>query len=654
VSNDETVDLLNERFSEFPLGQFPHDYGPWGEYHYMPPAGYRGVWYEPTCLYSWSTGRWQVVEEDDRRWLEQCASFERGIAMLVAGDPVWDDYTVSVDLQPLSTRQAIGLMGRYRDSRNHYLFRLAVGERAELLSCSHEGERLLAQVPFAYDVDTTYSLSLCFSGSQIAAMIDGRQIFDVQDATLTCGRIGLWAITPGRFGDVCVTCEPERRAAIAGVLRRQGDDLQKLRECTPQPELWRVLDTVGFGCGRTLRVGDLDGDGRLEFLLVQHVRRHTGDSHAMISCLTALDLDGDILWQRGRPSSAWEHAYDTCDLACQVYDLDGDGCAEVIFCQDFWLNVVDGRTGELKARRRMPVATPGEEDEFDRTSGDAIYICNLSGRPRPTDILVKNRYHQVWAYDRHLEPLWTHRGNTGHFYNAYDIDGDGCDELMVGYTLLDSDGSIMWQHDMGDHVDEIAIGHFDPAREEPQIAVVAGEAGFIIFDHQGRVLVQDRIGHAQRLSVAKYRPDLDGLQYYVVTFWGNPGIILLYNCAGQRLHSFEPTSTGHVLNPVNWTGDGQELALLNASSVDGGLIDGLGRRVVVLPKDGHPVVCCETLDLTGDPRDELMVWDHRRIFIYTQDRPFEGSQIYHPVRRPHWNASNYRAEVSLPHWQPVT
>ena len=192
VSKDEPVNLLNEQFREFPLGQFPHDYGPWGEYHYMPPEGYRGAWYEPTCLYSWTTGRWQVAEEDGLAWMEQCAVFDRGIPMLVAGDPVWDDYTLSADLRPLSTGAAIGLMGRYQDSRNHYLFRLAAGERAELVCCSHEGERLLAEAPFAVDVDTTYTLSLRFRGSQIVAAIDGRGIFEVRDAAFTCGRIGLY------------------------------------------------------------------------------------------------------------------------------------------------------------------------------------------------------------------------------------------------------------------------------------------------------------------------------------------------------------------------------------------------------------------------------------------------------------------------------
>jgi len=647
----QSILLFEETFAQFPLGKFPYNYGPWGEYHYMPPEGYRGAWYESTCMSSWRVGRWQVIEEDGCHWMEQCAYFERGIPMLITGDDDWDDYVVEADVRPLSLRNAIGLIARYHNSRNYYLLRLTEGERVELIQQTHEDTKVLASTPLTYDADTVYLLRIQVEGQQICAWVDEQLVAEVQDSQFSHGRIGLWAIAPGRFTRVRATTAPSRYAVFLDLRNKRQKELDELRERNPKPKLWRALDTYGFGCGRTMRFGDLNGDGRLELVLVQHLRRHLGDSHAMVSCLTAIDLDGNFLWQYGRPSPLWEHAYDTCDIACQVYDLDGDGCAEVIFCKDFWLNVLDGRTGQLKMRQRMPLTTLGDEDTFARVNGDSIYICNLSGGPRPTDILVKNRYKQIWAYDAQLKPLWTQRCNTGHFYNAYDIDNDGHDEIMVGYTLLDHDGSVIWENDLGDHVDEIAIGHFDPARDDVQIAVVAGEAGFIIFDPQGKVLVQDRIGHAQRLSVAKYRPELDGLQYYVVTFWGNPSIILLYDSAGNRLHSFEPTSTGHILNPVNWTGDGQEFALLNASARDGGLIDGYGRRVVLFPDDGHPVACCESINLTGDPRDELVVWDHQRIFIYTQDKPFEGASIYNPIRRPHHNASNYRAEVSLPRWR---
>ena len=88
-------------------------------------------------------------------------------------------------------------------------------------------------------------------------------------------------------------------------------------------------------------------------------------------------------------------------------------------------------------------------------------------------------------------------------------------------------------------------------------------------------------------------------------------------------------------------------ACRNADPARGGLLDGDGVRAVVFPEDGHPVLCCESLNLTGDERDELIVWDYHSLWIYTQaDSPRE--QTYHPVQFPPYNASNYRGEYSYP------
>ena len=102
---------------------------------------------------------------------------------------------------------------------------------------------------------------------------------------------------------------------------------------------------------------------------------------------------------------------------------------------------------------------------------------------------------------------------------------------------------------------------------------------------------------------------------------------------------------------MNWTGRGTELALLSGSVARGGMLDGHGRRVVLFPGDGHPDLCAEALDLTGDPRDEIVLWNPDRLWIYTQDRPLGGRHCYRPLRYPHHNASNYRAEISLPRWE---
>ena len=91
--------------------------------------------------------------------------------------------------------------------------------------------------------------------------------------------------------------------------------------------------------------------------------------------------------------------------------------------------------------------------------------------------------------------------------------------------------------------------------------------------------------------------------------------------------------------------------MLSGNKRDGGMIDGSLRRVVMFPDDGHPDLAFYVADLTGDARDEIVLWDSERVWIYTQDRPFTGRRIYKPVRNPDYNESNYRTTVSLPGWQ---
>mgnify|MGYP005643567865 CR=1 FL=1 len=56
------------------------------------------------------------------------------------------------------------------------------------------------------------------------------------------------------------------------------------------------------------------------------------------------------------------------------------------------------------------------------------------------------------------------------------------------------------------------------------------------------------------------------------------------------------------------------------------------------------------LDVTGDCRDEIVVWDPFELWVYTQhDSPRKG-RLYKPARNPLYNYSNYQTTVSLPAW----
>ena len=164
-----------------------------------------------------------------------------------------------------------------------------------------------------------------------------------------------------------------------------------------------------------------------------------------------------------------------------------------------------------------------------------------------------------------------------------------------------------------------------------------------MFDRRGTILKHVRIGHAQTASVGKFLPDRPGLQLMCINFWKNPGIVSLFDHDGNLLDQQEPIHSGSPMLPVNWRGDGQEFVLLSGNAREGGMIDGKMRRVVMFPDDGHPDLAAYVANLTGDARDEVVLWDQERVWIYTQDRPFSGERIYAP--RP----QSRLQRVELPH-----
>ena len=175
----------------------------------------------------------------------------------------------------------------------------------------------------------------------------------------------------------------------------------------------------------------------------------------------------------------------------------------------------------------------------------------------------------------------------------------------------------------------------------------------IQLDRHGVIRRQYRVGHAQTACIGEFRPESPGLEYAAVNFWRNPGIVTLLNSDGELLQQDEPIHSGSPMLPVNWRGDGREFILLSGNIREGGLVDGQLRRVVMFPDDGHPDLCAAVLNLTGDPRDEIVLWDQDEVWIYTQDKPFAGERMYAPMRNPLYNDSNYRVSVSWPAWQDI-
>jgi len=634
-------------FQDLAVGAFPCEYSALGEYHFVMPKDNRGNWIEASKYYGWRNNRWNIIEEDGSKVMEQSSISFNCLPILVTGDYNWMDYKLVAEMRPLSRLGISGIIFRYQTSSSFYAFYFEK-DMVKLASNNLGKWKVLALKRFDVNCDKKYKMGIEVVGSHISCSLNEKSVFFLNDKLFNRGKCGLIANVPSRYYKISLNILSEHKA------RTLSNDK------VPRPVLWKKIQFAPkTGAGRSIRFGDLNGDGRLEFILAQNMRRTMGDNFCMISYIVAYDLDGNILWETGEPST--RHALVTNDLPMQIYDVDGDGNNEVICMRNFEIQILDGKTGKIERRLPAPYSKGTKrwindftEDAYYRINGDSIMFCNVSGNPKPQDILIKDRYHNVWVYNKDFKLLWGASCNTGHYSYAYDIDKDGKDELLIGYTLFDDDGSKIWEiPGLKDHADGIVISPIG-LDGKIKIVIAGGDDGIMIVDTDGNILARDEIGHAQTPSVAKFFPELHGLQICTITFWRYPGAICMYDSKGRRLSVFEIYPLGSPIIPTNWIGNGQEFILFSGDVKYGGLFNGLGRKVLSLPDDGHPILCCDALNLTGDERDEIVVWDTKGMYIYTQDGKFKGNKLYAPIRRPLYNDSNYKGLISYPNYKDLS
>ncbi len=654
--------LLDDDFSGLKPGQFSSVVGAHTEYHYLPASAPKGGWSVSSFTSRIGFQRaWKVFAVDGDATLAQTfdnVKTKHAHPFVVSGDPAWRDYTLTVDLVPESKRARSGVVFRYRNDRCYYFFGVH-GDEAVLKLVQHGTafrkplERQLASRPFDWNPGARLTARVRLEGKTIHAEFEAGPTLMARDATFPTGGIGLLADVPTRYHRVSVAVDAAEERRIVSTISQRVRELSTLQAAHPKPVLWKKFKTEGFGVGRNLRFGDLDGDGRLDLLIGQVIHHGPKDRNSEVGCLTAMTFDGERLWQLGEPDPWKDHL--TNDVGFQIHDLDGDGATEVIYCKNMEIVVAEGATGKTKYKAPTPETPPYTKppyNKFPRILGDALLFCDLRGTGHPRDIIIKDRYRSFWALDDMLRVLWSGSCNTGHYPFPYDLDGDGRDEVSIGYSLFDDDGKLLWTLDdrLEDHADGVAWVHYGKDHAEPRLMCAASDEGMAFADPRGNLIKHHHIGHVQNPAVADFRPDLPGLETVSINYWGNQGIIHFFDADGEIYHDVEPCQHGSMCLPINWTGKPGELFVLSPSVVEGGLLDGWGRRAVLFPNDGHPELCNAVMDLTGDCRDEIVVWDASEVWVYTQsDNPLPG-RLYKPVRNPLYNYSNYQATVSLPGW----
>jgi len=421
----------------------------------------------------------------------------------------------------------------------------------------------------------------------------------------------------------CVAACAGLVAAVAGVLVAAGPpdgavvcDMRTARGPVVLP--WRSLTPEAAYHGQWLVAGDLDGDGAAEIVTARNKRQ-------CVTAAVACRLDGTVLWRWGRASAGGQGL--GYDVPLQIYDLDGDGKAEVYLSIEGFLLVLDGASGA--ERRRLPLPK-------GLTVADCITFVDLRGRGRATDIIVKDRYRCLWAYTGDWKPLWRWRSKTYrtcHHPTPVDIDGDGKDEIIAGYTMLNDDGKEMWALEPGKV--KLASGHIDcsevvklasrPA-DTRLLFTYCGANCIAMADGAGRALWQVRGHHFESADFGPVRKDTPGDEIVVDIDhlpFGSSRVWLL-DAAGRLLVDFR-CDYGRHHRLIDWDGDGLlEILVGNTKK----LLDGRGRCVAQFgpegafaaaagPRGGNdPGPFAAVGDLDGDGRPEVILHSTGTVMIY--------------------------------------
>jgi rhamnogalacturonan endolyase len=461
---------------------------------------------------------------------------------------------------------------------------------------------------------------------------------------------------------------------------------------TPGPYLTIPLKTPAGYSPNDASAGDLDGDGEYEIVLHQVGRGRDNSQRGNTTepILEAYKLDGTFFWRINLGKNIREGAHYTQFM---VYDLDGDGKAEVV-CKTAdgtvdgkgkvigdpkadhrnesgyvlagpeFLTVFDGPTGaELATTAYIPprgqVASWGD-DYGNRVDRFLACVAYLDGA-RPSVVMCRGYYTRTvlaawnWRGGK-LTHLWTfdsddgtpgnrlYRGQGNHGISVGDVDGDGKDEIVYGACVIDDDGKGLHSTGLG-HGDAMHLGDLDPDRPGLEIFAAHGDArsrvGIGFRDAGTGKLIwgvpttgREGVGRAVALDID---PRHRGME-----MWGRgQGVGGLWNAKGEKISERTPRACNMG---VWWDGDLLREVLDGVTVTkwdhraerETRLLSGFEHGCVA--NNGSKSNPCLCADILGDWREEVIARtrDNRELRIFVTTIPTEHripTLMHDPVYR---------------------
>lgn len=418
-------------------------------------------------------------------------------------------------------------------------------------------------------------------------------------------------------------------------------------------------------------VADLDGDGLMDYLVTvpQHIAAYNNQGKKLWIKKTDIRLSMDSE-KCGLPG---QHA-----PGVQAADIDRDGRVEILFLgEDGAIHTLDGSTATEEWTRRVPAVKGSEKWEH-------LVIANFAGKG-DTDILLQATNKEGYRMGRYLSahraadlqsgdisPLWSVDDFLACAHTAVrvvDLDDDGRDEV-IGGTVLNSLGEVMYRFPLTGHIDAIAVEDVRP--DIPGLEVVVLEEGSRSQKQRDRVFLAGLNGLIWQVNYQNREPqdgavgDFDtsrpGLEIFCrsrgtglaakpiplaefpVAGYQRPFVVDAY---GQVISDY---STQHM-TPDGWTPmglqvcqtiryEGEDKAFVAATEREQN-----GNVAIFDPVDGKFLRHLKnekadrlyTVDVSGDWREEIVILNGNELHIYHSENPNS-----HPNHGRLWDHQHYR------------
>jgi len=416
-----------------------------------------------------------------------------------------------------------------------------------------------------------------------------------------------------------------------------------------QMQLWHTVDIAAYQ-GTFVCLGDLTGDGRVDFLLYREGPQTTP------GFMVAMNHDGKPLWERGdhtlethQNDGVWKEP--ALRGIAFIYDFDRDGKGEVV--TEFWkddkpmLYLLEGSTGRILHERESPLTLQVRGGKRSRCH-PVGRVAFLHGREKSASIILKYGASNfvpcfAAALNERLEILWELTGSKhsmGHVPTVGDVDMDGREEIIFGTLLTDEQGHVLWEKKVERHADCTTIADVHPSAGREVIMSICSTGPVYCMSANGEVLwekTRQDVPHGQGVWVGNFIDKEPGLEAVILRSGHVGDFITVRGSDGEQLAAFRHTKNyeGYPDFPcvVNWKGTGEQSLWI---PIDRTLVDGYGRVVADLGEyelmvkeqlqwgesKRHIAVQAFAVDLCGDEREELILYqpyNGRAILIFTQE-----------------------------------